>query len=285
MGSGKKQNAVPHRGRVTRKRRRKRRRLRVGLALLVALACIVSGALALSTLFRVSEFTVEGDLGSYTAEQVIEASGIAQQTDLFRVDRAAAAARIEAALPYVQQAQVRLRAPNGIRIHVTSAQPAAVLKTDSDTVLLTAEGKVLGAADGSEQLPSVVNAQVTAAQPGRPAEYARPETARILQELLEQLAAQQLTEIQTIDLTDLYSVSLRYGSLYVIKIGNTSDFAQKIKFAQYLIENKLEPGQPGTIDLSVSIDEAIFRPDYGVDHVIIAPDAAASSGTASAYGE
>lgn len=261
----------PESRKAARNRRRKRR-WRIGLIVLVLLACAVFIVLSLTVLFRVAEYAVEGETEVYSQEEIVEASGIPTGINLFSVDTGAAAARIEAQLPYIAKAEVSIGLPDRIRIRVTAAEPVARIETDDGLMYLSESGKILGKAekDGTGLLFEQV--QVTNARPGYPAEYAREDTAQVISAVLQALNRVPMSRITGVDLSDLYGIVLHYGELYEIRVGSIADLSRKLDFADYVIQNKLDPEQPGTLDLSSGTDQAVFRPDYDSGGVIILPE-------------
>lgn len=79
---------------------------------------------AFSIFLRVSEVEVEGN-GYYTAEEIIEASGIERGDNLFFINRSATTSRIYSRLPYIELVDVRRSLPNRVVIAVTESQAVA----------------------------------------------------------------------------------------------------------------------------------------------------------------
>lgn len=256
---------------TTKRKRRRKHKLWLRVALLLVPACAIFIALSLTVLFRVTSFTVEGDVGPYSAEKIEAAAGIAPNTNLFMIDTGTAEAQIQTQLPYVETAKVTIRLPDRVVIHVTQAVPAAEIRTDDGAVLLSKSGKVLGSANG-QQVLCFLNAQPSKLGVGQTAEFVREDTEQVMNALRDALQNTGLTEIKEVNLADLYSLELYYRDLYTIRIGSIANLAEKLRYAEYLIRNKLDPEQSGTLDLSVSLDQAVFRPDYDTGGVIILPE-------------
>lgn len=273
MAKGKSQNSGS--GRVKKNRRRKRR-LRVGMILVVLVACAVFAVLSLTTLFRVESFVVSGELGRYTPEQVIEASGVALGTNLFSVKTGEVSARIEEQLPYIREATVKIRLPDRILIEVGQTQAAAVVETNLGCFQIDDTHKILAEAEPADGLifRGIV---LDSVQIGRRAQYSDENAASILSALMDGLRENEMDAVQDVDLTDLYAIEVQYNDLLTIKLGGATDLQKKLRFARYVIDEKLDPAQRGTLDLSVNVNQAIFRPDYGSMDIINRPPESVSS--------
>jgi cell division protein FtsQ len=109
--------------RLTRRARWVAARAVLIAATLVVLATAGLGALWLLTSprFAVTEVTVAG-ASRLTPEEIVAASGIGPGTNLFRLDRGAAVARLEA-LPLVRRADLVRRFPNRVTLAVEERRP------------------------------------------------------------------------------------------------------------------------------------------------------------------
>lgn len=257
-------------GRPVRKSK-KRRKLRAGIFLTVLFAASVCAALTLTVLFRVS--AVEAVPGThYTAEQIVEAAGIANGTNLFRVDRTGAAQKICRGLPYIESVSVSIVLPDKIFISVQEVEPALQLQQDGSCYLLSGSLKVLErSGEPLPGLPVITGAGLAAAEPGEQAEFEREEMSQTLLTLEEQLKENRFSQITAIDVTRLYSIELSYGEKMTIRIGSLGNLQEKLQLARYVIDNKLDVNQSGTLDLSQENGQAIFRPNYGSNSIIIPP--------------
>ena len=263
---------------VAMRRRRHRHRIRLGLLSLVLLACMVFVVLSLTVLFRVEKFTAGGDLSMYTAEEIIAAAEMNPDVNLFLSDTASAAQRVEEKLPYVEEARVIRKLPNRIHIEVRLATPEYILDNNGQQFYISHQGKVLGPAEAEIDGLRITNVQASATNPGYPAEFSRKETGEIIRKLLDALKKETMfTQVMEIDLTDLYGIELQYGDIYRIRIGTYADLSKKLAMAAFLIEHELDPMQPGTIDVSINENEAIFRPDYDFGGTVIPPESGRTS--------
>ena len=95
-----------------KRRRARRQRGRFGvlyklLSMVLIVAAIVSACIVF---FRVNDIVVEGD-GKYTAQQIIEASGIEMRENLFLLNKNQAYLQIYNQLPYVDEVSIQRKLP------------------------------------------------------------------------------------------------------------------------------------------------------------------------------
>jgi cell division septal protein FtsQ len=148
--------------------RRRRRRILAALAV----ACLLSGGLALvhSSVFGARHVRVTG-ASSLTSSSVLAAAGLQGDPPLIDLDPAAIAARVEH-LPWVLTAAVRVAWPTTVAIHVTERIPVAAVMLAgqrSSYAICDVTGRVLEIVPTRpESLPVLVLAGAGAGSPGAP---------------------------------------------------------------------------------------------------------------------
>lgn len=116
-------------------------RFRVRLITTLALAAAV--ILCFIVFFRVNTISVTGN-EKYTQQEVLDASGIEKGDALLLVNKSAAAGKIIAALPYIDQVRIGVAFPNVVRIEVKELDTAyAVAASDGTYWLINSSGRVV----------------------------------------------------------------------------------------------------------------------------------------------
>ena len=112
---------------MARNRSTNRRRRRGRFSFLTKLLCIllIAGAVvaALTVFFKVQSITVSGN-ARYTSEEVVAASGIEIEDNLFLLNKYSAAQAIFEKLPYVEEATINRALPDTIVITVRECAAA-----------------------------------------------------------------------------------------------------------------------------------------------------------------
>jgi len=153
-----------------------------------AIALLVYAALT-SGPWRLHAYTVKG--ASYlTSAEVLAASGLEEDDNLFTLDAAVARERL-LANPRIVTAKVERRLPGEIVITITERRAAAAILVNGEFYTIAADGVVLGPlAAGYEDLPVLVGPSYTARGVVTGKRFGRPE-------VLEALAV--LTAIGNVD--------------------------------------------------------------------------------------
>ena len=124
------------------------------------LVLVLTGAaiLCLAMFFRTKEIVVTGN-DRYTAEELISASGIQLEQNIFTVDRGRTAAQIKSVFSYLEEVQVVPVMPTTMEIRVVESIPQLMVVNSAESYsLLSTGGRVIEQCLGmaGEDLPLVV---------------------------------------------------------------------------------------------------------------------------------
>ena len=229
------------------------------VAAAVAVACIV--------FFRVNTIDVAGNV-RYTAEEIIEASGIRQGDNLIILPSLRISAQIQTRLPYVERVAIQPAYPDGLVIKVTERVAAASVDSAEGRWLISAQGKLLEKDNGAVQTIQVTGLTAVGAYAGGMIQAAEEEqlTLEYVKDLLSVLERQEiLTQCTALDCTAATSMTLNYD-IYRLRLPRGGDYDYCIELARSALakgleEGKILEGQGGLLDLTVSDGKARFRPD------------------------
>ena len=111
--------------------------------LIIMLAVVAAIVFGVAIFFKVGEVEVQGNT-LYSAQQIIEASGVQMGDNLLTVNKAEFAGRIMAKLPYIEKVSVGRNLPNTIVFSVQESTVTFAVTTDTNTVwLINAQGKAI----------------------------------------------------------------------------------------------------------------------------------------------
>lgn len=255
--------------RQRRHKRPSRRRGRFSGLYKVLSILLVAAALAAACIvfFRVNSIEVAGNV-RYTAEEIIEASGIQQGDNLIILPAMRVSALIQTKLPYVERVSIQPVYPDGLIIKVTERVAAASVDSAEGRWLISSQGKLLEKDNGT--IPSIQIAGLTAvgAYAGGALQASEEEqlTLEYVKELLVVLERQGLlAQCSALDCSAATSMLLHYG-IYRLRLPRGGDYSYYIQLAQASLAKGLEDGrilegQGGLLDLTVSDGRARFRPD------------------------
>ena len=240
-------------GRAARRRKRSKKKYTLYYLLALVLMLCVGVALSLTVFFKIENIQVVGQT-RYAKEQLIETAGVSVGENLFRVSKKSASERLIAGYPYIAQVRLQRVLPNALLLHVTEAEVKAAVETGQGYTLLDARARVL-----ETDLPvspegyfRTVGFEI---ETGRlaPGDFlSGPDADRLslLLELQDGIAANGLSKIRLIDLSDPSDIRLLYDGRVVIELGGQLDLDYKLRAAKSVIDLSVDERTVGTLDVS-----------------------------------
>lgn len=234
------------------------------LSILLAAAAVI---VACVVFFRVNSVEVIGNV-RYTAEEVIEASGIQTGDNLVILSGSRVSAAIRARLPYVESVAIRKQMPDSVVLKVTERVAAASVDSADGRWLISAQGKLLEKDNGTIRAVQINGLTAVGPYAGGMLQTEENEqlTLDYVKELLPVLERYGMLEQSTVlDCTAAASLTLNY-SIYRFKLPRGGDYDYCIRLAQSALEKGLEDGtiregQSGLLDLTVMDGKAYFQSD------------------------
>lgn len=245
-------------------KRRRRNRGRFGglyklLSALIILAVLAVGCIIF---FRVNVITVEGQ-SRYTAQEVVEASGLQLGDNLLLLNRGGTAQAILKKLPYVDEVAIRRQLPDQVTIAVSECAPAGAIQGEGAWWLLDARGKVLERIAGTPAgVAKIVG--VTALAPSEGTYLALEEGTSLQKEGLVGLLtaleeAGKLSLVTQVDMSAVGEIAFTYDGRFTVLAPLGADYGQKIQILEAMVE-KLQPNETGRIDLTRE-ERVYFNPN------------------------
>lgn len=234
------------------------------LSVLLVAAALVAACIVF---FRVNYIEVAGNV-RYTAEEIIEASGIQQGDNLIILPAMRISALIQTKMPYVERVAIQPMYPDGLMIKVTERVAAAAVDSAEGRWLISSQGKLLEKDNGTIQAIQITGLTAVGAYAGGMLQAVEEEqlTLEYVKELLVVLERQgMLAQCTALDCTAATSMTLNYG-IYRLRLPRGGDYSYCVQLAQSALSKGLEDGkilegQGGLLDLTVSDGKARFRPD------------------------
>lgn len=229
----------------------------------LAIMAGVVAALVLSMVifFRVHHLEVRGN-DFYSAQEIIDAAGIADGDNLLTVARGQVAGNIMARLEYVRSVQVARQLPDTLILTVTEYEATfAVQDASADWYLITAGGKVVERISAQEAEGHIkvddfamVSAELgdtirLADADGRPqsVQTRRDALLKLLQEIED---ADLVREVTAVGAAGTQRLTLTYDGRFAVDLGGTSELAYKLELLKYVMAEQKDSAS-GTIDLTL----------------------------------
>ncbi len=211
------------------------------------IAVVVIGCLVF---FRVEEVEVTGNR-RYTAQEIVDITGVREGDNLFGVNKNEIYERILQGLPYVDSVNCRRSLPNRLIITVTESEATAFIRHEGSCWLMNSATKIL------ERLPECDLAEITGVTALQPSAGTFLETgqetdakAEDLASLMTALEAHGL--IQGADYIDLSSgvrIEMGYENRLLVYFPYASDYDYDARAFRAAVDY-LQPDEESVVDLT-----------------------------------
>lgn len=253
-------------------RKRKIKRFLTAFSIFFVIA-VISVMLSLTVFFKTERIIVTGET-RYAQDEIVELSGIETGENIFLCDKAAASKKIVDALPFVAQANVGFVIPNAITIEIVEEVPSYVIGYSDGYYILGENGRILEkTADNYYNLPVVHGTEMTTNVTGEYADFTDEDITNILNRLVNVLEAYEFDKVTVIDISDTANIKFVYDDRITVIIGYPEDISYKVKTAQTIINEKLDPNNTGLIKgtLDVSMCKETSKSYFNENEVYVPP--------------
>ncbi len=229
------------------KKRRKKAFLKKLCIFFLIVAIIVMVILSLTIFFPVKSIVVRGD-SPYSAEEIIKASGIEKNKNLW-LTGLDAEENIPVALPFVSSAKISRKLPGNIIIEVKESVPKYSYKLKNTFLICDEFGKVLKK-DRSPMENTMVISGSTAktTKVGNNIAFENQEFSELVK-LIDNTLKKHNLNVDLIDVTTKVKILIRVEGRFNVQIGSTAYLDLKINHLAGMIE-KVAKDRKGSIDLS-----------------------------------
>ncbi len=240
--------------RLKRKNSTKLFKQRLLYVILLVLLSAVFLVIAVALFFRVSKIKVEGN-SLYNDDEIIAASGIVADMNIYLVDETEVGGNIISEYPYVRKVSVLRHIPSTVVLQLECDSPDYYIEINGQFFVISEEQRVLQRFMTKEELlesyPDVIKltaGDVQSAIVGHKIAYVDDSYKSTGEEVLSALKKSEMySGISSVDLTDRFNIYVVYDSRLKTNIGNTDDLELKLRFLNEII-NDLGDAR-GTIDL------------------------------------
>lgn len=253
-------------------RKRKIKRFLTAFSIFFVIA-VISVMLSLTVFFKTERIIVTGET-RYAQDEIVELSGIETGENIFLCDKAAASKKIVDALPFVAQANVGFVIPNAITIEIVEEVPSYVIGYSGGYYVIGENGRILEkTADNYYNLPIVQGTEITTNVIGEYADFTDEDITNILNRLVNVLEAYEFDKVTVIDISDTANIKFVYDDRITVVIGYPEDISYKVKTAQTIINEKLDPNNTGLIKgtLDVSMCKETSKSYFNENEVYVPP--------------
>lgn len=245
---------------------RKVRRVLV-YALIVLGILTVGVILSMTVLFKTEKIVVNVPDSFYSSQDIINASGLHYQDNIFMAGKARAENRLEEKFPYIKNAKVTAVIPDTINIDITLSAPSYAVKTDKLTYIADEDSKVLDVAATADEVnvPLIEGVSVKDAKAGEQLEFESTIVKESLAEMFNFAKEKGYKKITAVDIetntanSGAQTLEIRYvyDERIVVYMGIPENITYKMHTAQTIIDEKLDVNGAvltGELDVSNAYD-------------------------------
>lgn len=228
---------------------RQRRVFVLSIFVIVVMLCIC----LFTPLFGISDISVIGN-AVVSSEDIIEASGIKQGENVFRINTTKAEKNLSA-IAYVERAEIKRKFPARIEIEVQEAKPDIIIDTPTQFIVTTVNGRVLELTDDVTHLtsPIVYGVEVTGAEIAKNVQTADEELFAMNMEYIRCFYNtehwQNIDEFYVSDNTNFMVVMKSGMKVTFGSIDSTEGLLRKIKMMTKIFE-QVEQSERSYLDLT-----------------------------------
>lgn len=241
----------------TNQRRQKIRRKKIIIRTLIGIVFFCVGiVLALTLFFNINKIVVSGDK-VYSDKEIIDASGVNMGDNLIFLSKTALNEEISSELAYVGSAKIKRRLPSTLEIIITKTEAYMAVAKDGYYILLDRNGKVLekDLETVGENIILANLGEISSIEVGEIISLKSEKVFAKLNDVISECDNVGITEITSVDLSDIYNIKLVYQGRITLELGETDkdNLSSKLALGKAAIERQNEENNNyrGTINLTV----------------------------------
>lgn len=238
---------------------KQRARMKI-LYIFLAFVLVLSGAYLLATRFFVINEFIVSDSSYYTAQEIIDITGLKKGESLFTCRNAEIENRICTLLPYIGTADVKKRFPKTIEITVEEQDGVMYLPIQHESYALNSDMKVLGSVKETDNKIELRVNGVKRCIVGETAVLADSESREQITALYNALYDVGVQDkVTSINVSEQFDIHFNYDNRFEVYIGDEELLSFKIKIFERVIGDF--PNDTGKITISengravISIDD------------------------------
>ena len=233
--------------RAVRQKKARRRRLKIAFIMFLIISLITLAIMCFTVFFPIKRINVSGS-ESYSKSQIVKASKLTTDDNLFVVSEKEIENNIRKVLPYVDSVNVKRILPDAVILTVTDAEEYAYYQSNDEYYILSENGYIL---KQQSEKPENVFEIVTGGISGKVGEkvtYKNLPEEELVNTLIEGLSKKEIN-IDKIDVSNILEIVLEIEGRFIVTLGNTDYTQEKIAHLAGMIDNI--PDRKGRINLSM----------------------------------
>ncbi len=236
-----------NRRRAQRQRQARRRRLKIAFIFFLIIAFITLAILCFTVFFPIKRINVSGS-EIYSKSQIIKASKLTTDDNLFVISEDDIEIKIRKALPYVDDVKLKRVLPDAIILTVTDAKELAYYISGEEYVILSENGYVLKKQTETPENVFMIVTNGISGNVGEKAEFKNSSEEELVNQLQNLLSGENIN-FDKIDVSNILQITLEVEGKFTVTLGNSEYTAEKIAHLAGMIESIGD--RTGSINLSM----------------------------------
>ena len=229
---------------------------------LIALLLLFGVFFTISLFFHIEVIDVKGQLEIYTKEDIVDASGLSLNGNMFLFSSYRVQNRIMNSMPYVAKVNVVRKLPSTVSIQVEEADNALALPMDGKLYLMSRNFTIIdNVNDFSGKCLQIYGLTPKSLKTGDVLEDAEDEDhMKHLEMIVDGMESHEvLSSATAINVENRLQLLVLYDDRIIVDLGTTSNLERKMRMFHEMVSNQLSAQDKGRLDLSVS-GKATFSP-------------------------
>lgn len=233
--------------RKARQRKALRRRLKIFFSFLIVISIITLAIMCFTVFFPIKRINVSGS-EIYSKSEIIKASGLTTDDNLFVVSEEKIEDAIRKKLPYIDSVKLKRHLPDAVILTVVDAKEYSCFKTDDGYFTVSESGYVLSQQNECPENVFEIITNGVKCTIGEQVEYKNSSEKELVSTLTDKLSKNEIN-IDKIDVSNLLSISISVENKFDVNLGTNEYMTEKIAHLKSMINSIGD--RSGEINLSM----------------------------------
>lgn len=227
-------------------KRKRNMSLHYGAVSLIVL--IIFSVLSVTVFFNIETAVVMGS-SIYTAEEIIDVSGIQGGDNMIRKNLGKAEKAITSELIYIEEAKITRKLPSSVEILVVPCVETASLQDEGGYMIISETGKILRMSEEPAEGTQVFYGSNPAEDLGIGDTFRSEDENKtdVIFELMSLADNEFVSGITSFDVKDRLNINCVYDNRIEIELGVVTDAEYKFRLANEIISTRISPNAEGRL--------------------------------------
>lgn len=233
--------------RKARQKKARRKRLKICFVFFVLMALITLAIMCFTVFFPIKRISVSGS-EIYSKAEIIKASGLTTDDNLFLISEEKTEQKIRESLPYVDSIKLKRNLPDALVLTVTDAKEYYCFKISEEYFVVSENGYVLSSTADIPENVFEIAVNGVKCEIGKAVKYENSTEEELVKTLITWLNEKEIN-IDKIDVSNILNITVDVENKFTVTLGNSEHLEKKIAHLSGMIDSIGD--RSGTINLSM----------------------------------